>query len=296
MNAQSTLSEKIDFHDLEAVRLALVDGSSAIVSRFGAQVLSWQPVGAGERLYLSAKADFGGGSSPSGPIRGGIPVIFPQFAERGLLPRHGFARTAIWTLDSIEDLPDTGYDGTARATFSLRADDHTRAIWPHDFTARLVVTLSKGRLNTALEIHNTGADSLRFTGALHTYLSIEDARQVSLTGLQGCQRLQPGQSQPDTEPRAELTLEDAIDNIYLNVGRPQFLTHGHHALAISASGFPDVVVWNPWREHCAALPDMEDDDYRYMLCVEAAAIGQPIELAPGQRWRGSQELSTLDTE
>src|SRR5690606_8597948 len=146
MNAQSTHSEKIDFHGLEAIRLELDDGSRAIVSRFGEKVMSCQPVGAGELPYLSAQAVIGGGASPGSPIRGGIVAILPQFAERGPLPRHGFARTAIWTLDSIEDLPDTGYDGTARATFSLRADDRTRAIWPHDFTARLVVTLSKGRL------------------------------------------------------------------------------------------------------------------------------------------------------
>jgi hypothetical protein len=30
-----------------------------------------------------------------------------------------------------------------------------------------------------------------------------------------------------------------------------------------------------------------------MLCVEAAAIGAPVQLAPGERWTGQQMLTAL---
>ncbi|MBS1199048.1 MAG: D-hexose-6-phosphate mutarotase, partial [Proteobacteria bacterium] len=81
--------ETIDFKGVEAVRLQTSKGASAIVSLHGAQVLSWIPaMGGGERLYLSERAVFQAGQ----PIRGGIPVIFPQFANFGSGQRHGFAR------------------------------------------------------------------------------------------------------------------------------------------------------------------------------------------------------------
>jgi glucose-6-phosphate 1-epimerase len=57
------------------------------------------------------------------------------------------------------------------------------------------------------------------------------------------------------------------------------------------AGFEDVVVWNPWSERAAALPDLPDDDWRRMLCIEAARIGRPIRLAPGAHWQGSQTLA-----
>ena len=71
------------------------DGATAEVHRHGAHVTSWRPMGeADDRLYLSARSEFSGAAA----IRGGVPVIFPQFAAEGPLPKHGFARTTTWTL------------------------------------------------------------------------------------------------------------------------------------------------------------------------------------------------------
>ena len=285
-------SGRHSYQGLDAIRLVLADGSTAVISTFGAHVLSWTPTGSGERLYLSPTADLTSGAA----IRGGVPIIFPQFSDRGPFPRHGFARTATWTLEEIQEDPQAGYDGTARATFRLRADALTRAVWPHEFTARLVVTLTKGRLTIELQVQNTDTQAFDFTGALHTYLRVGEIETVSLTGLHGCQRLLPGSANPDTETRRELTLNGEIDNIYLAPPRPLLLTDGHHALAIEAEGFPDIVVWNPWRAKCAALKDMPNDDFRHMLCIEPAIVGEPVRLEPGQSWQGRQILTTLDTD
>src|SRR5688572_25010680 len=75
------------------------DGARAELYLHGAHVTSWRPAGAGgERLFLSAASEF----RTDAAIRGGVPVIFPQFAGRGPLPKHGFARTAEWTLVGVE--------------------------------------------------------------------------------------------------------------------------------------------------------------------------------------------------
>ena len=58
-------------------------------------------------------------------------------------------------------------------------------------------------------------------------------------------------------------------------------------------GFFHPVVWNPWDKKAKAMADFGDDEYKHMLCVEAAAIERPITLKPGEEWRGRQELSAV---
>jgi glucose-6-phosphate 1-epimerase len=53
------------------------------------------------------------------------------------------------------------------------------------------------------------------------------------------------------------------------------------------------VVWNPWDKKAKTIPDLGDDEYKHMLCVEAACVEKPITLKPGEEWRGRQELSAV---
>ena len=57
--------------------------------------------------------------------------------------------------------------------------------------------------------------------------------------------------------------------------------------------FRNAVVWNPWDKKAKAMVDFGDEEYKHMLCVEAAAIEKPITLKPGEEWRGRQELSAV---
>src|SRR5258705_11634652 len=92
---------------LPLVKLRAADGATADVYLHGAHVTSWRPTpGDEERLFLSARSEF----RPGTAIRGGIPVIFPQFAAEGPLVRHGFARTSEWRLDDVPEV-DTGEAG-----------------------------------------------------------------------------------------------------------------------------------------------------------------------------------------
>ena len=104
--------------------------------------------------------------------------------------------------------------------------------------------------------------------------------------------------QPDlrkVQPAGALTFTGETDRVY--AGAPQSLAMGFPGggleIAQSAS-LPDTVVWNPGAERCAALDDMPADGYTGMLCVEAALINQPVELAPGQAWSGWQSLRVTD--
>lgn len=53
------------------------------------------------------------------------------------------------------------------------------------------------------------------------------------------------------------------------------------------------VVWNPWDKKSKAMADLGDNEYKHMLCIEAAAVENPIFLKPGEEWIGRQELSIV---
>lgn len=270
--------------DQEVVSLRSADGATADIHRHGGHVLSWRPASdREERLFLSARSEFGGGAA----IRGGVPVIFPQFAAEGPLPRHGFARTSEWTLASVEQIPD----GAAVATLELRDTPDTRAIWPASFVATLTVRVAGDGLSVGFSVRNSGAEPLFFTAALHTYLRVPDVAEVELLGLQGARyRESSAPTLFHTDEATSIRPTHEIDRVY--VGAPSSLTlrGPRRRLDIEMTGFPDVVVWNPGPAAAAKLTDMEPGGERRMLCVEAAAVQIPVAIAPGEQWRGEQRL------
>lgn len=276
--------ESIDFNGLPALRLQ-AGGASAIVSLFGGQVLSWTPRGGKEWLYLSETAKF----DRSTPIRGGVPVCFPQFADLGKLPKHGFVRTVDWML--ADRRVDKDF-----ALIQLRLEDsaETRALWNHPFGIELTISIEDNRLDLEFEVDNRGTDALSFTGALHTYLRVREAEEARLEGLYGFTYRDSANGNAIKRETGDALMVDAeVDRVYRQVNRPLLLRDGSRTLGINTEGFPDVVVWNPWETRCAALADMPDNGFRRMLCVEAAAADTPVTVAAGEQWWGRQTLIAL---
>ncbi len=266
--------------------MGLACADTVWVALQGAQVLSWITAGE-EQLFLSPLAAHDGHT----PIRGGIPVCFPQFNQRGPLVKHGFARSMRWQADVGELQPLAG-DGL-RLVLRL-ADDHgTRAVWPHAFEAEVELELYPGRLSVTLAVRNTSHSALSFTTALHSYLRVPDVQQARLHGLEG---LEYWDAVADTHPRqaGALGFGPEVDCVYPRPDQGMLLHRpGQGVLHIAQDpGFAQTVVWNPGPELCAGLADMQPDGWRRMLCVEAAAIDQPQVLAAGEVWRGGQYLST----
>lgn len=264
-----------------AVALRAPDGACAAVLLHGAQVVSWQPAGGGERLFLSERSRFGAGTS----VRGGMPVVFPQFNERGPLPRHGFVRAQPWTLARAE----TGADD-ALAVLALEDDDTTRALWPHGFALELTVCVRGDRLDVELAVSNTGADAFSFMAALHTYLRVAEVEAVRLRGLSGGRYEDFTTRTMHVDEGEALRVDDEIDRIYYGATAPLHVSDNSRQLRIEAANFPEVVVWNPWQVKAAAMADLAPGDWRRFLCVEAALIENPVLLAAGEQWWGRQSL------
>ncbi|WP_311221757.1 MULTISPECIES: D-hexose-6-phosphate mutarotase [unclassified Acidovorax] len=278
---------EISFEDQPALQLSLPSGDAVVVALQGAQVLSWKPADGVERLYLSPRSIFDGQSA----IRGGIPVCFPQFNQRGPLVKHGFARNLPWQLDTGAT-PDAQHAAAGvTAVLALHDSPQTREWWPHGFTARLSVTLTEGGLRAELAVQNTGDSAWDFTVALHSYLAVDNIAQTRLEGLDGCARWDSVADVHHVQQGA-VTFDDEYDCVF---GAPQGPLHLHggatRQLVIQQSPSCDnTVVWNPGAELCARLADMPDDGFRHMLCVEAARIDAPITLTRGAQWVGWQQL------
>ncbi len=294
---EDALSFIDDFHGQPAVHLSSPAGDRAVVLLHGAQLVSWIPAGGSERLYLSPRSAYGDGQS----VRGGAPVIFPQFNQRGpdfSLPKHGFARNRRWSLDGMDHGPqaDAAAGATlpaAQASVRLRLvpDARTLALWPHHFSLTLAVSLQPQQLVLALQVDNTGNAPFDFTAALHTYLEVGDIAAASVAGLHGVRYLDAVTGTGSVAGEDALRFDRETDRIYYEVPRPLTLRAPGAELEVAMAGFRDTVVWNPWAERCAALPDMPDDGYRRMLCIEAAVIDKPVTLAPGDSWSGRQLLA-----
>lgn len=261
------------------IQLHAEDGAMAEIHTRGAHLTRWQPAGAQDsRLFVSERAIYAAGV----PIRGGVPVIFPQFAGEGPLPKHGFARTAQWQLCE---------QGRGFAIFEWSDDASTRAIWPQAFAARLSIHISGAALSVTLKIRNTGSDTFHFTAALHSYLAVQDIAAVQVLGLQGLDyrdTANGGRMAHELDPALRITGE--VDRNYFGAPPTLTLQESGRALRIEQTGFVDTVVWNPGAVASANFKDLAPEDYKRFLCIEAAVIGQPVMLEPGAEWRGGQRL------
>lgn len=254
--------------------------SIATVCRHGAQVLSWSHAGT-ERLFLSPQATFAPGSA----IRGGVPVIFPQFGERGPGRRHGFARTATW------DLVGGGAPGDAMVEFALRNGPDRAGPWADGFDARIRASTARDRLTIALGVANTGDAPFSFTCALHTYLRVDDIATACIRGLHGVAYQDATRADAWAVDEAPvLRFAGEVDRVYRDAPRQLVLAGDGPLLHVEQEGFTDTVVWNPGAALASTMPDLGEGGHRHFACIEAACVHEPIVLAPGARWDGRQVL------
>jgi glucose-6-phosphate 1-epimerase len=263
----------IEYGQMPALQLRAPDGAEATITLYGAHLVSWKPAGAAgsagqERLFMSSQSALDGRKA----IRGGVPVIFPQFAERGNFMRHGFARVTTWRVT------DSGVsNGAAFAVLSLSQADLPESIaaaWPYPFELQLRVTLHGAELSMQLDVRNTGTRPFPFAAALHTYHLVEDVEAVRIDGVQA----------------ETLAIVDKLDQPFEGIAGTIAFDTGADRLRLEQTGFTDAVVWNPGAADAAALPDMEDEEYRRFVCIEPALLG-PHNLEPGGSWRGTYRVT-----
>jgi len=265
-------------------------------------VVKWQENGE-DYIFVSSKAVLDG----SRAIRGGVPVIFPQFSNFGSLPAHGFARNMLWSIISTS----TGgksedKDEHAEVVFGLSPSDSSRKVWNHDFYIEYTVRLSgvaQSRLSLSLLVRNSGNEEFSFTSALHSYFRVGDVSKARVTasgkdglnGLTYLDNLQQGKS--ESQKNQDVRFEGEVDRVYVQVPRQLLLVDEARSrqISIRSEGFPDAVVWNPWIDKSKSFTDMAPTEYLSMVCVESAVIRKPVALSAGDEFKASVVLSASVT-
>ena len=282
---------------IETVTLTHTSGRASItVSLLGATITSWMMFSQ-NLLFLSKKAVFDG----SKPIRGGIPIVFPQFGP-GKLPQHGFARTQIWEHVSTETEEESG---DVTAVFRLVSNEETLKVWPHAFELQYTVALGMSNMRCELKVINTGDAPFSFQSLLHTYFHTDDLLKTIVSGLNNIDYIDSADYKTVKTDRAPVISfnGDYVDRIYKrgekmdeNVGRSRAEAllsvgdGGNCDLVIRAANMPDAVVWNPGADKCKEMSDMEETGFKEFVCVEVGAVTKPITLEPGQQYNGGQAI------
>lgn len=266
-------------------------GSSAEVLLYGGQVVSWKNDRREELLFMSSKAVL----KPPKAIRGGISICFPQFGNLGSLEQHGFARNTLWAMDSCASpLPPPKNQSTIDLV--LKSQEEDMKTWPRSFELRLRVILSPGKLTLIPRVRNTDNKQFTFTLGLRNYLSVSDISEVRVEGLETLDYFDNlMQRDRFTEQADAITFDGEVDRVYLSTpGKIAIIDHEKkRTLVLRKEGLPDAALWNPWDKKAKALPDFGDEDYQVMLCLDSAAVENPITLKPQEEWMGRQELSTV---
>lgn len=256
--------------------------ATATVSLYGAQVLAFQPHGHEPVLWGSAHNAY----RPGKAVRAGIPVCWPWFGPHpsdSAKPAHGFARTSPWSVLSTAALAH----GATQIRLRLADEDTDSALWPYAFELRLVVTVGAD-LKVELIARNPGRTAYTYSGALHSYFTVNDIAAISIQGLDGCTYVDQIDEGRHKIQHGPITFVSETDRIYLNTTEKCVIEDPglDRRITIAKGGSHTTVVWNPWIEKSQRLADFGRDEYHGMVCVETAnADGDSITVAPGGEHR-----------
>ena len=263
-------------------------------------------------MFCSEHAVFDGKRA----IRGGIPICWPQFGKFGSCEnQHGLARNSFWTFsECVEDVEEQ----MIKAKFVLRENEESLRDFPYKFELVYEVTLKENELISELICTNMESEKeFEFTTALHTYFGVKSITDAVVKGLNGVRYTDSLTNDTDASGKKkilfdgeeEIVFDREVDRIYRrNVSlaheknleiidriweEPGVLAQQTRGIAMKIDNLIDAVVWNPWIDKSKAMGDFGDEEYKNMLCVEAAKIDEPVRLKPKQTWSGSQTLTAV---
>ena len=254
-------------------------GGTAEVALQGAQLLSWQPTGHAPVVWTSPMERLGQPASAPKPVRGGTPVCWPWFANHATdaaKPAHGFVRTRIWEIATVERAEDA-----VRATLRTATRPADAAQWAGEAELTMTVTLGDA-LSLALTTRNTGKSACDITQALHTYFAVGDIADVTVEGFDGESYIDKLDGNARKQQAGAITFTAEVDRIYdRHGGRAVIVDRGlRRRIEIDKHGSRSSVVWNPWAGKAARLGDMGPNGWRRMVCVETCNAGADVVAIP----------------
>ena len=253
----------------------------AVIALQGAHVMSFQPAGKDDLLWLSPLTRLSDGV----PIRGGIPLCLPWFGPGpDGKSMHGFARTTEWTVTAAELLST----GATRLVLELAGDASTSELWPHAFVFRLEIEIGT-TLSMTLDLDNHGVDEAPVAFAFHTYFAVPDVAQARVSGLEGTTYIDKIDAFARKTQTGDITISAATDRIYLDVPKRQTIAAGTKRIAIESEA-RCAVVWNAW-DNDKNMADLGAGNHVGYLCVERGDVAdRAVTVPPGEHYRASMTI------
>ena len=249
----------------------------AVIALQGAHVMSFQPKGQREMLWVSPKTLFESGK----PIRGGIPLCLPWFGPHSEDKTwlHGFARTRQWTLVGSNTLAD----GATRLVLELSGEATLCALWPHDFLFHLEIVVGK-TLRLEMTVENRGQAPAPLAFAFHTYFAVPDVAQAVISGLEGTSFIDKTDNLARKTQQGDVTISAMTDRVYLDVPAKQRIKSEDGAITIESPS-RCAIVWNAWHND-KNIGDIGEGNHVGYVCVERGDVADhAVTLAPGAPYR-----------
>jgi len=249
-------------------------------------------------FYLSPQS-----AGVGSPVRGGVPVLFPQFNDEGPLPKHGFVRTANWrALDQAGHYMlrvgssvanNQGDSNSESPPPDLTPCDLAPPDWPHSAELVLEMHASGRQLELVLNVTNTGANAFSWTGGLHPYFSVSDLLQSRLEGLGDVPIRDRFHPEITRQPDGDIHWDGQLYERLFDTASPVELHAGAARFRLSMSGFNQWMVWNPGIAGAQAMKDLPDADWQRFVCVEPVIVQRAVSLKPGERFSGSFRIEVI---
>lgn len=234
----------------------------ASLSFYGGQVLSWQPCGNQPIFWLSDKATFVEGKA----IRGGIPICWPWFGPHPqdlTSCNHGIARTKYWELENVIVEKEA-----VTVTLTLKGDQE-HPLYPHAFELKQELVFGTDFTQT-LFINNLSDETVKYTGALHTYFAVSSPEKVTVNQLDAFlfeDKITGKHQQLDTLPHCK----GPIDRVYFTHIPLSLNDHDwKRKILLETEYCQQWVLWNPGKEITQNMPDIHYRGEKDFVCLEAA--------------------------
>lgn len=275
-------------------------GARVTVTIFGGDLVSFRGSDGKERLFLSKKAC----ADKSKAVRGGVPIVFPQFGNAGPLASHGFARNQSWEF-CTGDLRPRRVGGMIHLALRLCDTKATRKMWNHKFELIHHIRFGASELETSLSITNLGKKAFPFQALLHTYLRMRNVCACEIEGLEGLRLVDKLQyheyySNQLIMTQPTLKVNSATDDVFMNAGRQPIMVVSEKDNTVCEINVAvcqgekvrecDVVVWNPGEDKARRMDDLEDDEFQNMLCIEPGCASRVESCKSGETWTVTQNL------
>jgi len=237
----------------------------------GAQVLNYQDLFYLSPIVLGAEH----------PRRGGVPILFPQFSDRGSLRKHGFVRNVIWKM--VFHLRESCSE---HLRYELNLTSNNLNHWSHKVFIQLDVIAKVKSITFSLTIKNLSGSDFVWTGGFHPYFKIENLMAIKIDGLMGCE-LENKYRPEKTHHSEEFLLFDENPCEILFLSNSNLLIHDNKKrIYLFSKGFSEWMIWNPGKLGVKDFLDIPHDDWAQFLSIEPVNAKKPQLVMVGGKFMG----------